>query len=37
MKASRGLDKPLFQQLAAGDWIDRHQNLIVIGPTGLVT
>jgi DNA replication protein DnaC len=35
MKASRGLDKALFQKLAAGDWIDRHQNLIVIGPTGV--
>jgi len=31
MKAPRGLDKALFQKLAAGDWIDRHQNLIVIG------
>ena len=37
MKAPRGLDKALFHKLAAGDWIDRHQNLIVIGPTGLVT
>jgi hypothetical protein len=37
MKTARGLDKALFQKLAAGDWIDRHQNLIVIGPTGLVT
>src|SRR6266508_349430 len=35
MKAPRGLDKALFQKLAAGDWIDRHQNLIVIGPTGV--
>lgn len=35
MKASRGLDKALFQKLATGDWIDRHQNLIVIGPTGI--
>ena len=33
MKAPRGLDKALFQKLAAGNWIDRHQNLIVIGPT----
>ena len=37
MKAPRGLDKALFQKLAASDWIDRHQNLIVIGPTELVT
>src|SRR6201993_5041337 len=35
MKALRGLDKALFQKLATGDWIDRHQNLIVIGPTGV--
>ena len=34
MKAARGLDKPLFARLAAGDWISQHQNLIVIGPTG---
>ena len=27
MKASRGLDKALFQKLVVGDWIDRHQNL----------
>ena len=35
MKAPRGLDKALFQKLAGGDWIDRHQNLIVVGPTGV--
>jgi len=35
LKAPRGLDKALFHKLAAGDWIDRHQNLIVIGPTGV--
>jgi DNA replication protein DnaC len=35
MKAPRGLDKALFHKLVAGDWIDRHQNLIVIGPTGV--
>jgi DNA replication protein DnaC len=35
MKAPRGLDKALFAKLAAGDCIDRHQNLIVIGPTGV--
>src|SRR5437016_7317107 len=33
LKAPRGLDKVLFHKLAAGDWIDRHQNLLVIGPT----
>jgi DNA replication protein DnaC len=35
MKAPRGLDKALFHKLVGGDWIDRHQNLIVIGPTGV--
>ncbi|WP_407193189.1 ATP-binding protein [Bradyrhizobium sp. STM 3566] len=35
MKAPRGLDKPLFQKLVAGEWIDRHQNLLIIGPTGV--
>jgi DNA replication protein DnaC len=35
MKAPRGLDKALFAKLATGDWIDQHQNLIVIGPTGV--
>ena len=35
MKAARGLDKPLFARLAAGDWINQHQNLIIVGKTGL--
>jgi DNA replication protein DnaC len=35
MRAPRGLDKTLFQRLVAGDWIERHQNLLVIGPTGV--
>jgi DNA replication protein DnaC len=35
MKAPRGLDRPLFQKLVAGEWIDRHQNLLIIGPTGV--
>jgi DNA replication protein DnaC len=35
LKAPRGLDKALFHRLVAGDWIDRKQNLIVIGPTGV--
>lgn len=32
LRAPRGLDRALFQKLAAGDWIDRKQNLLVIGP-----
>lgn len=35
LKAPRGLDRALFQRLAAGTWIDRHQNLLIIGPTGV--
>jgi hypothetical protein len=26
-RAVRGLDRPLFQKLVAGDWIDAHENL----------
>ena len=35
MKATRGLDKPLLAKLVAGDWISQHQNLIIVGKTGL--
>ena len=35
MKVARGLDKALFAKLAVGDWIARHQNLAIIGQTGL--
>ena len=35
MKTARGLDKALFAKLAAGDWIVRHENLIIVGKTGL--
>ena len=35
MKAPRGLDRALFHRLAAGEWIERHQNLLIIGPTGV--
>src|SRR5665811_179279 len=31
---SRGLDKALFARLVAGDWIARHQSLLICGPTG---
>src|ERR1700686_791550 len=34
-RATRGLDRPLFQKLVTGDWIDAHDNLIVCGPTGV--
>ena len=35
MKAPRSLDKALFQKLVAGDWIERHQNLLIIGQAGV--
>jgi len=35
MKALRGLDKALFQKLVASEWIERHQNLLIVGPTGI--
>jgi DNA replication protein DnaC len=33
-RAARGLDKALFAKLAAGEWIARHQDLLITGPTG---
>ena len=35
MKAPRSLDKALFQKPVAGDWIERHQNLLIIGQAGV--
>jgi DNA replication protein DnaC len=35
MKAARSLDKALLQKLVAGDWIERHQNLLIIGQAGV--
>jgi len=34
-RAVRGLDRVLFQKLAAGDWIEAHDNLVITGPTGV--
>lgn len=31
----RGLDQALFMQLAQCAWIKAHQNVIIIGPTGV--
>jgi hypothetical protein len=36
-KTSRGLDKSKIAALADGAWIQRAQNLLVTGPTELVT
>ena len=32
--AARGLDRALFHRLTGGEWIERHQNLLLTGPTG---
>lgn len=34
-RAARGLDRPLFQALIAGRWIEEAQNLIIEGPAGV--
>src|SRR6201747_2348561 len=33
-RVTRGLDRALFQRLTNGEWIERHQDLLVTGPTG---
>jgi DNA replication protein DnaC len=33
-KAARGLDRALFAKLASGEWIARHQDLLITGKTG---
>jgi DNA replication protein DnaC len=33
-RAVRGLDRALFQTLTGGAWIERHENLLITGPTG---
>jgi DNA replication protein DnaC len=35
VRAARGLDRALFQKLASGQWIDRRQNVLIVGPTGV--
>lgn len=34
LNPQRGLNKPFIMELAANDWIRRHRNLIITGPTG---
>jgi DNA replication protein DnaC len=34
-RAARGLDRALFQKLADGEWIDAHDNLALVGPSGV--
>jgi len=32
---SRGIDRRLVLQLAQGEWISRHLNILILGPTGV--
>ena len=34
-RAARGLDRAVFQRLATGDWINRHEGVHLTGPTGV--
>ena len=34
-RTPRGLDRALFQKLVEGEWIDAHDNLTLVGPTGV--
>ena len=35
LRTPRGIDRAVFAKLAGGDWIDRHENLLITGATGL--
>ncbi|HZK98735.1 MAG TPA: IS21-like element helper ATPase IstB [Caulobacteraceae bacterium] len=35
LRTPRGIDRALLASLVAGDWIDRHDNLAIIGATGV--
>lgn len=32
---ARGLDKPLMLQFATGQWLRSHNNILIVGPTGV--
>ena len=34
-RTSRGLDKSVFLKLGTCEWIRHHQNIIIVGPTGV--
>ena len=34
-RTPRGIDRAVFARLVVGDWIDRHENLLITGPAGL--
>jgi len=35
ISSSRGIDRRLVLQLAQGEWISQHLNILVLGPTGV--
>jgi DNA replication protein DnaC len=35
LRTPRGIDRAVFARLVGGDWIDRNENLLVTGATGL--
>jgi DNA replication protein DnaC len=35
LSPSRGIDRRLVLQLAPGEWINQHLNMLVLGPTGV--
>ena len=35
LRTPRGIDRAVFARLVGGDWIDRNENLLITGPTGL--
>jgi DNA replication protein DnaC len=37
LRTPRSIDRAFFAKLVDGDWISRKQNLLITGPTGLVT
>jgi DNA replication protein DnaC len=34
-RSPRGLDRAMMQKLVEGGWIDAHDNLVLVGPTGV--
>jgi len=35
LRTPRGIDRAVFAKLVSGDWIDRYENLLITGATGL--
>src|SRR6202166_2220157 len=35
LRTPRGIDRAVFARLVSGDWIDRNENLLITGATGL--